>query len=183
MSDKNFMRYADSSTKAYSLILFFNAKSKASPQIKMPEHFANFKLVSQHVKKAAKGADRGDAANRVFFVALEFDESPRTFMRLGVQSVPWVLHIGPKTRARCEPAFAGSLQAHHSCALRVVRAWRQHAQRSRCMGARALRCLCVNSHCPEHALAMHACVITTAPAHAGKMTSLRWQTRTSWRTR
>ena len=41
----------------------------------------------QEVKKSAKSG--------VFFVDLEFKESKAIFHRLGVQSLPWIVHVNP----------------------------------------------------------------------------------------
>lgn len=102
-NERDWARFGDASDRAYTLIIFCNAKSKASASIKMNEHFNNFKLTSQHVKKAAhvKGGEHTKAADKMFFVAVEFDNAQRVFAQLGVQSVPWVIHFGPKEKPGC----------------------------------------------------------------------------------
>jgi hypothetical protein len=103
LDDTNFPHYAASPDRTYSLVIFFNAKMKETPSLNMGQMFDSFKLTAQHVKKVAKEQEHASAANRVFFVALEFAQSQQSFARLSVQSIPWIVHLGPKAKVSCVP--------------------------------------------------------------------------------
>ena len=104
LDDASFSKYADRSDRSYSLVVFFTAKGKESPQLKMKEIFDNFALVAKHVKKKAGDREHQAAANKVFFTTLEFSQSQRSFAQLGVKAIPWVLHLRPGLSSACVPA-------------------------------------------------------------------------------
>jgi OST3 / OST6 family, transporter family len=99
LDDATVSRYADAPDRSYSLIIFFNAKGKESPQMKMGEMYSNFQLAAQHVKKVGREPEHKSAANKVFFVAMEFAHSKQAFARLGVKAIPWIIHLGPKLQS------------------------------------------------------------------------------------
>lgn len=103
LDDSDFSRYAERSDRQYSLIIFMRAKGKESPHMKMDDMFANFKLASEHVKKASTSQDPATvaASKNVFFAVLEFSHSQRAFARLQVKVIPWIMHISPKVMSGC----------------------------------------------------------------------------------
>jgi hypothetical protein len=101
LSDKDFFRYTTPKERPYSLIIFFNAKVKESAHLKMGEMFANFKVEAAHVKRAANDPQHAAAANKVFFVDMEFSKSQKSFAMLRVQAIPWILHFSPKISIGC----------------------------------------------------------------------------------
>lgn len=124
-TERDWERFGAVPDRSYSLFIFCNAKSKASASIKMQEHFDSFKLTAQHIKKAAQDetSEQFNAAQKLFFVAIEFDNTQRVFARLGVQSVPWVVYFSPTVKLRCA-CHCGEIikisATHITSALRTV---------------------------------------------------------------
>lgn len=104
-------RFTAGGSRPYALMVFWNApKIKEAKNIKLKEQLDKFK----HVAKVAKNAatkDPAHAANTLFFVEVDMEESREMFMRFGVTNLPWVTHVG-KDMGR---QYASNPSSAHHC--------------------------------------------------------------------
>lgn len=96
MSTEEFDRFSSAGTRAYSLLVFFNAANlKEAKNLKLKENLDRFK----HLAKVTRGVavkDSSHAANTVFFVEIDMAQSRDLFARFGVNNLPWITHIGKR---------------------------------------------------------------------------------------
>lgn len=80
--------YMTGKRRPYAMIMFCTATHLLDkPQLNLRGLRKEFGLLATEVKKSGKPG--------VFFVDLEFKESKAIFHRLGVQSLPWIVHVNP----------------------------------------------------------------------------------------
>jgi OST3 / OST6 family, transporter family len=106
LGDASFMEFAGGpSPRPFSLIIFANApKLKESANVRLNELLENFKLLASHVQRASRRAEYKDATNKVFFVEVDvMQERELAQKRLGVQAVPFVVHLAPANLLTCAP--------------------------------------------------------------------------------
>lgn len=110
MSTEKFDRFSSAGTRAYSLLVFFNAANlKEAKSLKLKENLDKFKSLAKVVRGVAV-KDPSHAANNVFFVEIEMAQSRDLFARFGVNNLPWITHVGKKEGRQCaHPCFTLSL--------------------------------------------------------------------------
>lgn len=111
LDDPTFDKYVQGSDRPYSLFIFFNAKLKESANLRMGELFSNFKLAAEHIRKVSSENEHAAAANKVFFVEMEFENSRNSFGRMGVQQIPWMIYLRGDATSGC----ARPLQLTRAC--------------------------------------------------------------------
>mmetsp|Transcript_9372 Transcript_9372/g.34384 ORF Transcript_9372/g.34384 Transcript_9372/m.34384 type:complete len:370 (+) Transcript_9372:136-1245(+) len=92
MTEK-FMRYATARGRQYSLIVFCNAKHLQSEQLQLSKLRAEFMAASNsYLDKYGPNSPDFD---KLFFVEVEYKESPEIFHALQINSLPMILRISP----------------------------------------------------------------------------------------
>jgi OST3 / OST6 family, transporter family len=101
MDTDDFLKFAGGQSRPYSLIVFCNAVTiREAKSLKLHEYLKNLAVVAKQARSHAQKQGPNDPANKLFFVEIDMANSRDIFMALGVQNLPWALHIAPGTR-RC----------------------------------------------------------------------------------
>lgn len=99
MGSDVFMKYAAGNYRPYSLFVFCDAAAiPEAKSLKLHQYVKNMAVVSKHVAAHARKQGPDDPASKIFFVQIDMAHSRDIFMALGVQNLPWALHIAPDTR-------------------------------------------------------------------------------------
>eukprot|EP00899_Mesostigma_viride_P024664 jgi/Mesvir1/5382/Mv25555-RA.1 len=97
-NNNDFRLYAEGDEpRPYSLILLFTSRQveKSKPELNLALTRAEFGLVSEAYRQHFAGTPQ---SGRVFFVEVDYNTAPEAFQKLGLNSVPAIVHIGPFTK-------------------------------------------------------------------------------------
>lgn len=99
MGNEEFMKYAGGKYRPYALIVFCNAAGVSEVKtLKLPQYVKNMGVVARQTQAHARKQGPDDPASKIFFVNIDMSQSRDIFMALGVQNLPWAVHIAPDTR-------------------------------------------------------------------------------------
>lgn len=99
MGSENFVKYAGGKSRPYSLIVFCNAVTvREAKSLQLNEYKKNLVAVAKQTQLHARKQGPEDPSSKIFFIDIDMAESRDIFMALGVQNLPWALHIAPDTR-------------------------------------------------------------------------------------
>jgi hypothetical protein len=99
MGNDDFLQFAGGKSRPYSLIVFCNAVAvREAKSIGLPEFLKNLAVVAKQTRAHARKRGPEDPSSKIFFVEIDMSHSRDTFMALGVQNLPWAIHIAPDTR-------------------------------------------------------------------------------------
>jgi OST3 / OST6 family, transporter family len=99
MTNSDFARYSMGG-RGYSLMVFCNArKIPEARALKLDERLKNLAVLAKRVRASGNGPF--SASRRVFFVELDMSINRDLFMALGVQTLPWAVHVSPQSTPGC----------------------------------------------------------------------------------
>ena len=89
------MRYATATGRQYNMVVFCNAKAMDSGNLNLKKLQSEFKAASYSY--SLKFGPSSPEFSKLFFIEIEYKDSPELFGALQVNSLPMILRISPST--------------------------------------------------------------------------------------
>lgn len=114
MGNDDFLKYAGGKYRPYSLVVFCNAVTiKEAKGLKLSDYLKNIGVVAKQTRAHVRKHGPEDPASKLFFIEIDMADTRDIFQALGVQNLPWVVHVAPDTKRYAPQAQLMYLNCTH----------------------------------------------------------------------